>query len=93
MINDKMSNLDIAISILEIQYIKAMGREVSIDPRINQDLYPAGWASISNSNIKAKILKEAIDKKCLIKDTTEYSQIQEGVRKTRTDSNNKREER
>ena len=93
MINDKMSNLDIAISILEIQYIKAMGREVSIDPRINQDLYPVVWASISNSNIKAKILKEAIDKKCLIKDTKGYSEIQEGVRKTRTDSNNKGEER
>ena len=40
MSNINMSNEDLAYSILEIKYIKAMGREVSIDPRTNKDLYP-----------------------------------------------------
>lgn len=80
MSNINMDNNDLAVSILEVKYIKAMGREVSLDFRTNMDLYPTGWFSIGNSVIKMKILAEAIEKKCLIVDTKEYAKIEEGVR-------------
>ena len=80
MSNINMSNKDLAYSILEIKYIKTMGREVSIDPRVNQDLYPTGWYSIENTTKKMKILTEAIEKKCLIIDTKGYAEIEEGVK-------------
>lgn len=79
--NEIINEQDIAYSILEIQYIKAMGREVSIDPRANQDLYPYDWFSNGNLVKKAQILSEAIEKKCLIIETEGYAEIQEGVKK------------
>ena len=85
MSNINMSNEDLAYSILEIKYIKAMGREVSIDQRPNKDLYPSDWFSIGNTIKKMKILAEAIEKKCLIIDTKGYAEIEEGVKTEKKD--------
>ena len=79
MSNEAMNKQDIVYNILEIKYVKAMGREVSIDPRANQDLYPYGWFSNGNLIKKASILLEAIEKKCLIIETEGYAEIEEGV--------------
>lgn len=80
MSNEAMNKQDVAYSVLEVKYVKAMGREVSIDPRTNQDLYPSGWFSNGNLIKKARILSEAIEKKCLIIETEGYAEIQEGVK-------------
>lgn len=81
MINELMSNQDLVYNILETKYVKSRGRKVSIDPRANQDLYPAGWFSNGNLIKKSNILAEAIEKKCLIIETEGYAEIQEGVKK------------
>ena len=72
MSNEAINKHDLAYNILEVNYVKAMGREVSIDPRDNQDLYPPGWFFNGNFIKKARILLEAIEKKCLIIDTEGY---------------------
>jgi len=61
--------------VLEMHYTKTMGREVSIDSKTNQDLYPADWFSNNELIKKSRILSEAIKKKCLIIDTEEYAKI------------------
>ena len=83
MSNEEINKQDLAYSILEVKYIKAMGREVSMDPRKNSDLYPFGWFTNGNLAIKARILLEAIEKKCLIVETIGYLEIEEGVRNER----------
>ena len=67
---------------MEINYIKAMGREVSSNPIDNDDLYPLDWFSNQNYRKKIDILTEAIDKKILIIDTEGYNEIIEGVKKS-----------
>lgn len=78
--SNEINKQDLAYSILEVKYVKAMGREVSIDPRANQDLYPFGWFSNRNFIKKSHILLEAIEKKCLIIETKGYAEIEEGVK-------------
>ncbi len=78
---EKISNEDIIYNILDVKYVKTMGREVSSNPEDNQDLYPKGWFSNNNLQLKADILAEAIEKKCLIVDTIGYSELEEGVKK------------
>lgn len=58
--------------IVEIDYIKTMGREVSDDRKVNQDLFPFGWFSNTDYDKKIAILDEAIQKKVLIKNTNLY---------------------
>ena len=77
---NQMSNQDMAYHILEVKYVKAMGREVSIDPRVNRDLYPSNWFSNENFILKSQILAEAIKKKCLIVETESYLKIEEGIK-------------
>lgn len=67
---------------MEINYIKAMGREVSSNPIDNDDLYPLDWFSNQNYRKKIDILTEAIDKKILIINTEGYNEIIEGVKKS-----------
>lgn len=67
---------------MEINYIKAMGREVSSNPIDNDDLYPLDWFSNQNYRKKIDILTEAIDKKILIIDTEGYNEIIEGIKKS-----------
>lgn len=75
-----MDNVRLAYQIMEVKYIKAMGREVSWDINKNSDLFPFDWFSNSNYVKKANILAEAIEKKCLIMETLGYLDIIEGVR-------------
>lgn len=87
--NFNISQEEIVYNIVNVRYIKAMGREVSANYRENSDLYPYGWFSIQDSNKKIEILNEAIEKKCLIKDTLGYLDVIEGVK----EKNNEGEER
>lgn len=64
---------------LEIDYIKSRGRELSWDNR-NEDLFPGGWYVNNDYKSKANILYEAIRDKKLIVDTSGYQNIVEGVR-------------
>lgn len=82
---EKMNAPDIAYSILEIRYIKMRGREVSINPRDNRDLYPCDWFINNDIRKKSEILAEAIKKNCLIVETEGYADIQEGVRRPKKD--------
>ena len=75
----EISAEDILYSIIDINYIKTMGRSVSSDPIQNSDLYPPEWFFIKNLKIKIEVLNEAIEKKCLIKDTESYLNMIEGV--------------
>ena len=45
-INEDLNEEKIAYLAVDVQYVKAMGREVSWDIRKNADLYPSGWSSI-----------------------------------------------
>lgn len=65
---------------MEYSFLKANGREVSADSKINADLYPADWASNDDYLTKSEILGEAIQKKIPITETERYQQFQEGVR-------------
>lgn len=62
---------------LDVQYAKAMGREIAIGQ--NMDLYPTNWFLSNDYKQKSSILREAIEKKCLIKDTDQYISTKEGV--------------
>ena len=83
MSNELMNEEEMIYTVLQVKYVKTMGREVSIDPIVNQDLYPYDWCSIGNLIKKSNILIEAIEKKCLIVETEGYTEIQEGVKNTR----------
>ena len=76
----KVDDQRVAYQILDVKYVKAMGREVSWDPEVNSDLYPNDWFSNMNYAQKANILAEAIEKKCLIRETEAYLNIIEGVK-------------
>ena len=78
---DKINDKEFVCRMLETKYIRAMGREVSWKIGENSDLYPAGWFSNSDYIKKAEILAEAIEKKCLIIETSKYLEVIEGVRR------------
>ena len=78
-INEDLNEEKIAYLAVDVQYVKAMGREVSWDIRKNADLYPSGWSSISNTKAKIKVLKKAIEKKCKISETSGYRELEERV--------------
>ena len=46
--------------ILEINYFKMFGRQITLNPKENSDLLPKEWDLISNYELKSKILSEAI---------------------------------
>ena len=68
---------------MEIKYVKSRGREMSLEPMINQDLYPFSWFSDTDYRKKTEILAEAIELGLLIIDTPKYQETIEGVRKSR----------
>lgn len=68
---------------LDVQYTKAMGREMAVGQ--NMDLYPLNWFSSKDYKQKSSILREAIEKKCLIKDTDQYIATKEGVEINKND--------
>lgn len=64
-----------------VEYIKAMGRVPSNNPEENLDIYPErDWFLNKNYEKKIEILTEAINKKCLIRNTKGYADIVEGVK-------------
>lgn len=73
---------EMVYKMMEINYIKAMGRKVTSNPLDNDDLYPLDWFSNQNYRKKIDILTEAINKKILIIDTEGYNEIIEGVKKS-----------
>jgi len=73
---------EMVYKMMEINYIKAMGREVTSNPLDNDDLYPLDWFTNQNYRKKIDILTEAIDKKILIINTEGYNEIIEGVKKS-----------
>lgn len=69
----------LACQMLEIDYIKAMGRKVTWEDD-NRDLFPQDWYINGNYKKKTIILNEAINKKILIINTDGYQDFVEGVR-------------
>ncbi len=66
---------ELIFHIMVVKYIKSMGREISTDPKENEDLFPRYWYLNHDIQKKLNILTEAIEKKCLIKDTQGYQDI------------------
>lgn len=81
--NNNISNEKLIYQIMEIKYVKSMGREMSLEPMANQDLYPSSWFSDTNYKKKTEILAEAIKMGVLIIDTPKYQENIEGVRRSR----------
>lgn len=46
----------------------------------DENLFPDNWHLNSDYKTKIKIIGEALNKKCLIKDTITYMDIQDGVK-------------
>lgn len=70
-------------NILEVKYLKMFEREITLDPNANDDLYPNGWASSDNYELKSRILIEALKDKKKIEETELYqSSFIEGTRKS-----------
>lgn len=59
-------------AILEVQYLKMFGREITYKPNVNDDLYPYDWYQIYDYKLKAKIISEALTKKTTIENTDLY---------------------
>ena len=78
-----MSNEEFIYQILEVKYVKAMGRELTLEPMSNQDLYPSNWFSRTDYKNKSEILAQAIELGVLIVDTPKFQAGIEGVRKSR----------
>lgn len=70
--------------ILEINYFKIFGREITINYDANSDLLPAGWDLINNYELKSKILTEAINKNIKVVDTKLYNETINDVKGTRS---------
>ncbi len=87
-INGKMENIEFACLILEANYVKSRGRKLTLYDS-NIDLFPIGWATMPYNEAKIKILKEALEKKCKIIETLEYSKHIEGVRYSNEDEKDK----
>ena len=60
--------------ILEINYFKMFGRQITLNPKENSDLLPKEWDLISNYELKSKILSEAIKNNIKIVDTKLYNE-------------------
>ena len=67
-------------NIMEMNYRRIMGKGGMNNPNENRDLYPTYWFGVKDYNKKKQILKEAIEKKCLIQNTKGYLDIIEGVK-------------
>lgn len=61
------------VYLLEAKYIKTMGREVSNNPKENDDLFPTNWNFDINYDSKIEMLTDAIENKCLIIETKYYN--------------------
>lgn len=85
-----LSNEDFACTILEVNYIKALGRDPNAGLEENDDLFPMEWVIHEDIYKKMKILKEAIEKKCRITDTDGFLDI---IEKVIVDSSEKEEDR
>lgn len=77
--NDKY-NIEMLYPLMEIAYIKAMGRDPKGENDPVDDLFPLGWYSEFDYSTRIAILKEAVEKKVLIIDTELYLKNSEGVR-------------
>ncbi len=60
--------------LLEINYIKSRGREITLDNKY-YDLFPPDWYIYNNYQKKIEILNEAIEKNKLIINTNSYLDI------------------
>ena len=81
--NKEKQEQEMVCHMLEVRYEKSRGREISWKPLANRDLYPDDWHSSHNYVKKARVLAEAIEKGCLITETTEYLDMVEGVRRNK----------
>lgn len=81
--NNNISNEQFIYQILEVKYVKSRGRELSLEPMANQDLYPSNWFSRTDYKNKSEILAQAIELGTLIVDTPKFQEGIEGVRKSR----------
>lgn len=88
--NKEKQEQEMVCHVLEVKYEKSRGREISWKPSDNEDLYPQEWHSNNNYLKKAKVLAEAIEKGCLITETTEYLDMIEGVRRGKEEEEEER---
>lgn len=70
--------------ILEINYFKMFGREITPNYKDNIDLLPTGWDLINNYKLKSKILTEAINNNIKVVDTKLYNETINDVKGTRS---------
>jgi len=64
---------------IQTMFVMRKGRNVEDN---NHDLFPMGWHSSSNYNVKIEAMFEAIEKGIDLIETEAYQQIIEGVRTT-----------
>lgn len=67
-----ITNEQLACKLLEFEYIKSRGRQVTYNLDNNYDLFPSDWFDNESYIVKIEILKEAIDKNILIHETEGY---------------------
>lgn len=72
---EESKQLEMVCHMLEVQYEKSRGRVIFSKELDNNDLYPRTWFSNKDYLKKAKVLAEAIEKGCLITETTEYLDV------------------
>lgn len=81
--NNNTNNEKLICQVMEIRYVKSRGRELSLEPMANKDLYPTNWFLNTNYKKKIEILAEAIELGLLIIDTPKYQENIEGIRRSR----------
>ena len=78
-----INEYDVALNIVEMLYIKKMGKIYDLSKLDEYDirkyLFPNNW-SYYNYDFKFEILKEAIEKNCLIDDTESLNNYYKGLK-------------
>ena len=67
-----ISKEQIQCAVLEIEYLKQQGKEVKGDYQEIMSEFPGVWVLNSNYDLKAIVLKEAIEKKIKLQETESY---------------------
>ena len=79
----KINEYDVAINVVELTYIERMKKIYDLSKlnayEIRRYLFPNYW-SYYNYDFKFEILKEAIEKNCLIDDTESLNNYYKGLK-------------